>query len=145
VDGTVPEIHPAAGDHLPIFVTAPGQSDVLFGVMLVFMVAALFGAGLLYLRLHALPEQLAHGSSKFQFQIVGVLALLALFTHNNLFWIAALLLALVKFPDFATPLNSMAGSLDALARRAPPGGAAAPDGPVVPLAEAEHPVREARG
>ena len=40
-----------------------------------------------------------------------VLAILALFTHNNLFWVAALVLALVKFPDFTSPLNSIAQSL----------------------------------
>ena len=113
-------MHPAATGHLPTFVTAPGQTDVLFNVMVVFVVVLVFAVGLLYLRLHALPEHMAHGTSKTQFQLVGVLALLALFTHNHLFWIAALLLALVQFPDYSTPLNSIAGSLDRLAGRAPP-------------------------
>ena len=40
-----------------------------------------------------------------------VLAVLALFTHNHLFWVAALVLALIKIPDFITPLNSIASSL----------------------------------
>ena len=57
--------------------------------MIVFLIAFVFGIGLFYLRLHALPEHLAHGASKVQMQIVGVLALLALFTHNHIFWIAA--------------------------------------------------------
>ena len=48
-----------------------------------------------------------------------MLALLALFTHNHLFWIAALLLALVQFPDFSSPLGSMARSLEKLAGSAP--------------------------
>lgn len=113
-------MHPAATGHLPAFVTAPGQTDVLFNVMVVFVVVLVFAVGLLYLRLHALPEHMAHGTSKTQFQLVGVLALLALFTHNHLFWIAALLLALVQFPDYSTPLNSIAGSLGRLAGRAPP-------------------------
>jgi hypothetical protein len=43
-----------------------------------------------------------------------------MFTHNNLFWIAALLLALVKFPDYSTPINSMAQSLETLVRRSRP-------------------------
>lgn len=113
-------LHPAASGHLAVFVTAPGQPDVLFNVMVVFVVLLVLGAGLLYLRLHALPEHIAHGTSKTQMQLVGVLALLALFTHNHLFWIAALLLALVQLPDYSTPLNSIARSLDELARQGSP-------------------------
>jgi hypothetical protein len=73
--------------------------------------------GNLYFQLHALPERWAHKRSPVQIQIVAILALLALFTHNNIFWIAALLLALVQFPDFATPIYSMADSLRGLAGR----------------------------
>ena len=116
----------AATDHLPFFITAPGQSDGLFNAMVVFLIVVVFAVGLLYLRLHALPEHLAHGTSKVQLQLVGVLALLALFTHNHLFWIAALLLALIPFPNFSAPLASMAQSLEKLADRAPPAGTAAP-------------------
>jgi hypothetical protein len=113
-------MHPAATGHLQAFITQPGETDVLFNVMIVFLIVLIFAIGLLYLRLHALPEHMAHGGTKVQFQVVGVLALLALFTHNHLFWIGALLLALVEFPDFSTPLNSMARSLDRLAVRDPP-------------------------
>ena len=116
----------AATDHLPFFITAPGQTDGLFNAMIVFLIVVVFSVGILYLRLHALPEHLAHGTSKVQIQIVGVLALLALFTHNNIFWIGALLLALVPFPNFSAPLASMARSLEKLADRAPPQGAAVP-------------------
>jgi hypothetical protein len=115
-------LHPAATDHLPFFITAPGQSDGLFNVMIVFLIVLVFSIGLLYLRLHALPEHLAHGASKVQIQIVGVLALLALFTHNHIFWIGALLIALVQFPNFSAPLASMAQSLERLADRTPPDG-----------------------
>jgi multisubunit Na+/H+ antiporter MnhF subunit len=118
-------LHTAATDHLPFFITAPGQSDGLFNAMIVFLIVFVFAIGLLYLRLHALPEHLAHGASKIQLQLVGVLALLALFTHNHIFWIAALLLALVKFPNFSAPLDSMAQSLERLAGSAPPAGALA--------------------
>jgi hypothetical protein len=118
-------IHPAADHVLPPFITVPGETDVLFVVMLVFIIAAVIGVGLLYFRLHALPEQIAHRGEKIQFQIVAVLGLLALFTHNHVFWIAGLLLALVQLPDFSTPLGSMAGSLEKIASRvgttAPPG------------------------
>ena len=113
-------LHPAAIDHLPFFITAPGQTDGLFNAMIVFLIVVVFAVGLIYLRLHALPEHLAHGTSKVQLQLVSVLALLALFTHNHIFWIAALLVALVQFPNFSAPLASMAQSLEKLVARAPP-------------------------
>lgn len=122
-------LHPAAAGHLPPFITGPGETDVLLNIMIVFLVVLIFAVGLLYLRLHALPEHMAHGVSKTQLDLVGVLALLALFTHNHLFWIAALLLALVQFPDFSTPIDSMARSLEKLAGREPVAPPAAP--PVV--------------
>jgi hypothetical protein len=31
-------LHPAATDHLPIFITAPGSSDVLINIMAVFLI-----------------------------------------------------------------------------------------------------------
>ena len=117
-------LHPAATGHLPFFITAPGQADGLFNVMIVFLIVVVFSVGLLYLRLHALPERLAHGASKMQIQLVGVLALLALFTHNHIFWIGALLIALVQFPNVSAPLASMAQSLEKLAGSAPPEGEA---------------------
>jgi len=117
-------LNPAATNHMPFFITAPGQTDGLFNAMIVFLIVVVFSVGLIYLRLHALPEHLAHGTSKIQIQLVGVLALLALFTHNHIFWIAALLLAIVQFPNFSAPLASMARSLEELAGRAPPEGVA---------------------
>lgn len=110
-------LHPAAVAHLPPFITAPGQTDVLFNVMIVFVLLMIFVVGILYLRLHALPEHMAHGASKVQLQIVGVLALIALFTHNHLFWIAALLLAMVEFPNFSSPVELIARSLAKMADR----------------------------
>jgi hypothetical protein len=72
-----------------------------------------------------------------QFEIVAVLALLALFTHNHLFWVAGLLLALVPFPDFVTPLTSMAQSLGRMSGREPAEPASS-----VPLDPAPPPVDE---
>jgi hypothetical protein len=110
-------MHPAASDHLPVFVTAPGQSDWLLAATGVFLLLAIIGVGIIYFKLHALPEQMAHRGQKVQFEIVAVLGLLALFTHNHLFWVAGLLLALVPIPDFTTPLTSMAQSLGRMAGR----------------------------
>jgi hypothetical protein len=44
-----------------------------------------------------------------------VLGLLALFTHNHLFWVIGLLLAMVDLPDFGTPLRRIAGSVEKIA------------------------------
>lgn len=115
------QLHPAATHHLPAFVTAPGETDVLFVAMAVFVLLAVVGIGVFYFKLHALPEQLAHRGQAVQFEIVAVLALLALFTHNHAFWIAGLLLALIPLPDFknlTTPLTSIAASLDRIAGNA---------------------------
>ncbi|MGC1954316.1 MAG: hypothetical protein WA970_17425 [Gammaproteobacteria bacterium] len=108
-------LHPAATHHLPPFVTAPGETDALFVAVTIFVLLAVIGIGVFYFKLHALPEQLAHRGQKVQFQIVAVLALLALFTHNHAFWIATLLLALIPLPDFMRPLTSIANSLDRIA------------------------------
>lgn len=110
-------INPAAIKHLPSFITAPGQTDILFNFVLIFLLIVVFAVGTFYLRLHALPEQIAHETQKVQLQIVAVLGLISLFTHNHLFWIAALLLAMIEIPDFLSPLASMARSLKTMARR----------------------------
>ena len=123
-------LHPAAPHHLPAFITAPGETDVLMVVMGIFLLVALLTVGLLFLRLHTLPERIAHKSKKLQFEIVAVLGLLALFTHVHLFWVVGLLLALIDIPDFGGALGRMAGSLERLAGFAPGRGAdGVPDDP----------------
>jgi hypothetical protein len=109
------EIHPAASDHLPAFITAPGQTDVLMVVMAIILALAILGFGLVFLRLHTLPERMAHKSQKIQFEVVAVLGLIALFTHMHIFWIAGMLLALIDFPDFGTSLKRIAGSAEKVA------------------------------
>jgi hypothetical protein len=109
------QLHPMTPHHLPFYLAKPGETDVLMVVMGIFLIAAVLGVGNIYLRLHSLPERMAHKSQKLQFEIVAVLGLLALFTHIHLFWIAALLLALVDLPDFGTPLRSIAGSVEKIA------------------------------
>lgn len=103
--------------HAPFFVTGPGQSDVLFTVIVWFIVLTVFGLGALYLSLHALPERLAHHANHTQIQLISILTLLALFTHNNLFWLAALVIAVVQVPDFYTPINAIADAVKAMARQ----------------------------
>ena len=67
------------------------------------LVAAVLATGVFFFWLHSLPERLVHKSTKVHFDIVAVLALLSLFTHIHLFWVAALLIALVKIPDISMP------------------------------------------
>src|SRR5260370_22388995 len=96
--------------HHLAFYRAPGSgTDVVMVVMGIFLVAALIWVGALYLRLHSLPERMAHKSEKLQFEIVAILGLLALFTHIHLFWVVGLLLSMIVIPGFGTPLRSIAG------------------------------------
>jgi hypothetical protein len=113
-------LHPLAPQHLPFFVTGPGETDFLLNAMIVLLIGAVLMVGNLYLQLHSFPERMAHRTNRVQFEVVAVLGLLALFTHQNLFWIAALLLAMIQFPDFSTPLNRIADSLEDRNRRARP-------------------------
>ena len=108
-------LHPAAPHHLPAFITAPGDTDVLMVVVGIFLLVAVLAVGNIYLHLHTLPERMAHKSQKLQFEIVAVLGLLALFTHNHIFWVAGLILAMVDLPDFGTPLRRIAGSVEKMA------------------------------
>jgi hypothetical protein len=109
------QLHPLTPHHLPFFIVKSGETDVLMIAMGIFLIAAVLGVGNVYLRLHSLPERMAHKSQKFQFEIVAVLGLISLFTHMHIFWIAGLLLALIDLPDFSTPLTRIAGSVEKIA------------------------------
>jgi hypothetical protein len=119
-------LHPAATKHLPAFITAPGQTDVLMVVMSIILVLCIFAFGTLFFRLHTMPERMAHRSHKIQFEIVAVLGLIALFTHMHIFWVAGLLLALIDIPDFGGSLSRIAGSTEKLAGLEPGQGAVDP-------------------
>ncbi|MEL6197764.1 MAG: hypothetical protein AAFT19_07950 [Pseudomonadota bacterium] len=107
------EVQNAHGiEHVPAFIPGPDGSDWLFTFTVVLAIASVVGVGTLYLTLHSLPEKLAHRESSTQFQLVGILGLLALFTHNNLFWVAALVLATIRLPDIGGPLERIAASLE---------------------------------
>ena len=93
---------------------------MLFNGVAVFLVVAILVIGNLYFRLHALPERMSHRANVVQMEIVAVLALISLFTHNHVFWIIGLLLAFIRFPDFSTPMVSIAQSLEKLSGRYDP-------------------------
>lgn len=98
-----------------MFVTPPGQTDVLMVVMAFVLLFIVVGFGVLYFRLHSLPEQIAHKSQKVQFEIVAILGLISLFTHMHIFWIIGLLLAFIDLPDVGGFLGRIAGSVERMA------------------------------
>ena len=110
-------IHPMAPHHLPPFFAGSDGSDSLFTAMVFLVVGVIALLGVLYFTLHSLPERMAHKGNATQLQLISILCILALFTHNNIFWVIALVLAAFRPPDFATPLNSIASSLQNLVNR----------------------------
>jgi hypothetical protein len=114
--------HPAAPHVLPFFLPGPDGSDPVLVGTGIFLLVATLAFGLLLLRLHTLPERLAHRGQKFQFEIVAVLGLIALFTHMHIFWVIGLLLALIDLPDITGPMRRIAGSAERLAGLPPGGG-----------------------
>jgi hypothetical protein len=81
------ELHPAASHHLPSFITPPGEADILMVITAVFLVVAILTFGILFFRLHHLPEHMARGSKKVQLEICrcwGLLPCLPTYTHSGL-------------------------------------------------------------
>lgn len=101
---------PGAVDYqlLPFYITGPGETDILFGAVAVALVAIVIGFGAFYFTIQAIPDRLVEGAGKAQMQVVGLLGLISLFTLNNAYWIAAILLAAVRIPDIVTPLQEIA-------------------------------------
>lgn len=107
--------NPAATTHLPFFITPPGDTDVLFNITLVFVVACIILTGVIFLTIHSLPERMAHKSKKVLLDLIALLCLLALLTHEHLFWFAAIVLAFIDIPDFLTPVTRIAKSVETMA------------------------------
>jgi hypothetical protein len=107
--------NPIATTHIPFFITAPSDTDVLFNVTLVFVVACIILTGVIFLTIHSLPERMAHKSKKVLLDLIALLCLLALLTHEHLFWFAAIVLAFIDVPDFLTPVNRIARSVETMA------------------------------
>ncbi len=102
-------------EHIPGYLAGPDGDPLMTGIAIVLIVSVLL-IGVLYFKLHAVPEHIAHGKNHTQMQLIAILTILALFTHNNLFWVAALVLAVVEMPDFLAPLKSIASSLEIIAK-----------------------------
>jgi hypothetical protein len=132
---------PLAPEHLPFFITAPGETDVLFHITAWFVLLSIVGLGVVFFTIHSLPERMAHRTKKVQLDIVAVLCLLALLTHEHVFWFAALLLAFIDLPDFLTPVMRIATAVERISGEqtpSAPGAEAEESSPV----EAEGPPGE---
>jgi len=73
--------------------------------------------GVIFLTIHSLPERMAHKSKKILLDLIALLCLLALLTHEHLFWFVAIVLAFIDIPDFLTPVNRIASSVATMARQ----------------------------
>lgn len=135
-------INPAATSHLPPFIVGPDGTDTLLLITALIVIGAVFATGLLFLWLHSLPERMAHKSQKLQFEVVAVLCLLALFTHNNTFWVIALLLAVIDLPNFTTPLARIAAAAETLASNRPDREPVSDTEDTTPTSESETPQEE---
>lgn len=131
--------NPIATQHLPSFITPPGETDVLFHIVAWFVLLCVIGLGVLFFTIHSLPERMAHRTKKIQLDIVAVLCLLALFTNEHVFWFAALILAFIDLPDFLTPVQRIARAAEKIAGQEPAEGTAGvPEPGKSELAEASY-------
>lgn len=111
------KIHPMAPEHLPPYLSPADGSDPLLILIIGGTIIAVLCLGALYFRIHSIPEHLGEKHNNTQINLISVLTILALFTHNNIFWVVALIIAVVKIPDFMTPLNSIAEALSQMAKK----------------------------
>ena len=111
------KMHELAPHHLPFFIPKADGSDQMMVTVLIALIVIVLLLGTFYLYLHSLPERLAHKHGRIQFELVAVLGLLALFTHNQIFWVAALVLAFIQLPDFMSPLDTIANSANRIAKK----------------------------
>jgi len=111
------DIHPAAIAHLPVFIPGSDSSDWLMVSCTLSLTIMVLAVGVLFFKLHTLPERLAHKHKRLQVEIVSVLGLISLFTHENAFWIAGLLLAFIDLPDVKTPYMRIVHALETIAAK----------------------------
>ena len=77
--------HPLAPRGLPSYIGRADGSDPLFTAVVFILIAGLTGVTVLYFKLHSIPEHPAQEQNNTQTQLIIVLTVLTLFTHNNLF------------------------------------------------------------
>jgi hypothetical protein len=137
--------NPIATTHIPFFITAPGKTDVLFNVTLVILVGCVILTGVVFLTIHSLPERMAHKSKKLLLDLIALLCLLALLTHEHFFWFVAIVLAFIDIPDFLTPVNRIASSVESMAGQEAgdrPADVSTSDSSEVATADGPHPKKQ---
>ena len=82
-------------DHLPFYITAPGETDGLFIVVAIFLILVVIAFGAFWFTVQSIPDRMVEGTSKAQMQVVGILGLLSLFTFS--LFVIALLAGVVIF------------------------------------------------
>ena len=127
--------HPMAPHTLPWFITSPGDTDTLYVITTVVVIVSVVLLGVFFFWLHSLPERMGH--KKLQFEVVAVLGLISLFTHQHVFWIIGLLLAVIDLPDFLNPMKRIADAVERIA-----GTAKAPPYEPPPAPETESPATQ---
>jgi hypothetical protein len=110
-------MHPMAPAQLPSFVPGMDGSDGMLFNTGVFLIIAISCIGILIFMIHAIPEKVAHRSRKAQMEIVSVLCLLSLLSHNHIFWVIGLFLAFVDFPKLGEPFSRIAVALERIGDR----------------------------
>ncbi len=73
--------HSLATEHLPMFITGPGETDVFFIAVVVIVILAIMVIGALYFTLHALPEKMAHRTNSNQIHLISIMRKKELMSH----------------------------------------------------------------
>ena len=113
-----PSMHPAAPDHLPGFIVAPGEVDVLFVAVTILLTIAIVIIGTVYCKRFGINNFINRRSYVIQAEVLATLVLIMILTQNKYFGFAALLLAFIPIPDFVNIVKSKiarrwrAGSVD---------------------------------
>jgi hypothetical protein len=108
--------HPAFPAHLPWFITEPGQTDTLMVLTGAFLLLFFLTMGVLMFRLLYLPTKIVPQEQKAKYEVVATLCVLAMFAPGNLFWIAAVFVAMVDIPDFTPLLQQIAQAMQRIAQ-----------------------------
>ena len=101
-----PSMHPAAPDHLPGFIVAPGEVDVLFISVTIFLTISIVIIGSFYSKRFSINNVINNRSYVIKAEVLAMLVLAMIITQNKYFGIAALLLAFIRIPDFIAIVKS---------------------------------------
>ena len=99
-------MHPAAPDHLPGFIVAPGEVDVLFISVTILLAISIVIIGTFTSKRFYINNVINNRSYIIKAEVFAMLVLAMIITQNKYFGIAALVLAFIRIPDFITIVKS---------------------------------------